>query len=641
MNFEDERISSIGILSNEPALDDESIINQFITFINEYKSDDIFPYRVVLGESILINLDHLFIFDKMLSFLLLRNPLKIIQLFEQGLVRKFNKDIYIQLISKRNILPLNELGSKYLNQVVRVKGIVVSTSTPYVKPTSVFMVCKSCLVSRMSDKPIRNCTANCGLDPFMIVPEKSKMIDCQNIKLQEENKVINRHINLILQNKLVNKVKPGSILHVTGIFLSSDSSTFIKVLGIEENLETRDKSFTSEEINNFAKIKSKIMKSIAPSIFGYEDVKKVIACMLLGGVEKVKSNTKTRGSINVLLLGDPGIAKSQFLKFVSKVSPIGVYTSGKGCSAAGLTASVLKDSNGFYLEAGALVLSDGGVCCIDEFDKMNENDRVAIHEAMEQQTISISKAGINTTLNCRSGVLAAANPIFGRYDEFKTPGENISFGSTILSRFDSIFILRDFFSYENDKTIAKHILEDKKEEEVLETEEIKKFIIYARTLKPVFLPESSKKLIKYFVETRNKIKSMESIMKEKSIPITVRQLEAIIRLSESLAKIDLREEVTVSDVDEAIRLFNVSTMNAVSQGYYLEGMVRHEFMGIIDKITEEIQSFLPIGCAKPFFSLIKHCKDYSEGMVNKAIDFMVKNGKVVLKENNKIVVRVP
>lgn len=185
----------------------------------------------------------------------------------------------------------------------------------------------------------------------------------------------------------------------------------------------------------------------------FVDIKKAISCLLFGGTKKrLPDNIRLRGDINVLLLGDPGTAKSQFLKFTEKVSPISVYTSGKGSSAAGLTASVIRDSSSgeFYLEGGAMVLADGGVVCIDEFDKMNDEDRVAIHEAMEQQTISIAKAGITTILNSRSSVLAAANPIFGRYNESKTPGEvfinliqNVDFSSTILSRFDLIFIIKD------------------------------------------------------------------------------------------------------------------------------------------------------------------------------------------------------
>ena len=201
---------------------------------------------------------------------------------------------------------------------------------------------------------------------------------------------------------------------------------------------------------------------MAPSISGSYtvDIKKALICMLMGGSRKrLPDGVNLRGDINVLLLGDPSTAKSQFLKFASRVAPVGIYTSGKGSSAAGLTASVIKDAKGeFYLEGGAMVLADGGIVCIDEFDKMRPQDRVAIHEAMEQQTISIAKAGITTVLNSRSSVLAAANPVFGRYDDLKSASENIDLMTTILSRFDLIFLVRDVREEERDRMICEHVM---------------------------------------------------------------------------------------------------------------------------------------------------------------------------------------
>ena len=213
-------------------------------------------------------------------------------------------------------------------------------------------------------------------------------------------------------------------------------SSYLRIVGLEIDSEgsgrTLKRVFTSAEeteliaLSHQPDIYARFANSIAPSIFGSADIKKSIACLLFSGSRKLlPDGMRLRGDINVLLLGDPGTAKSQLLKFVEKMAPIGVYTSGKGSSAAGLTASVVRDpaSREFYLEGGAMVLADGGVVCIDEFDKMREEDRVAIHEAMEQQTISIAKAGITTILNSRTAVLAAANPVFGRYDDLKSPGE--------------------------------------------------------------------------------------------------------------------------------------------------------------------------------------------------------------------------
>merc|ERR1719211_137492 len=276
---------------------------------------------------------------------------------------------------------------------------------------------------------------------------------------------------------------------------------YLRVVGI--NVETEGSgrtstnlTFTQEDEENFRRLAAKpgvadiVTKSIAPSIFGSEDIKKAIGCLLFGGSRKILPDGLTRrGDINVLLLGDPGTAKSQLLKFVERVAPIAVYTSGKGSSAAGLTASVMRDpsSRNFVVEGGAMVLADGGVVCIDEFDKMREEDRVAIHEAMEQQTISIAKAGITTTLNSRCSVLAAANSVCGRWDD--TKGEdNIDFMPTILSRFDTIFIVKDTHDEERDITLAKHVMQvhmnaaaDSAVEGELTLDFMKKYIAYCRS----------------------------------------------------------------------------------------------------------------------------------------------------------------
>jgi DNA replication licensing factor MCM5 len=245
---------------------------------------------------------------------------------------------------------------------------------------------------------------------------------------------------------------------------------YLRAVGLNTDVDQTAKGnsiFSEEEEQEFLELSRRpdlyeaMARSIAPSIYGNADIKKAIVCLLMGGSKKIlPDGMKLRGDINVLMLGDPGTAKSQLLKFVEKAAPIAIYTSGKGSSAAGLTASVQRDhtTREFYLEGGAMVLADGGVVCIDEFDKMRDEDRVAIHEAMEQQTISIAKAGITTILNSRTSVLAAANPVFGRYDDLKTPGENIDFQTTILSRFDMIFIVRDDHERGRDERIARHVM---------------------------------------------------------------------------------------------------------------------------------------------------------------------------------------
>lgn len=335
-------------------------------------------------------------------------------------------------------------------------------------------------------QPTAGETKDCPIDPFVIVHDKSSFIDSQKLKLQEApDKVpvgeLPRHIELSVDRYLTNKAVPGSrctIIGIYSIYSSSKNSktsgavairnAYIRVLGLDVQADNNldgSRSFGVEEEQMFLemsrnpRIVDVFAKSIAPSIFGNDDIKRAIACLLIGGSKKVlPDGMKLRGDINVLLLGDPGTAKSQLLKFVEKVAPIAVYTSGKGSSAAGLTASVQRDAvtREFFLEGGAMVLADGGVVCIDEFDKMRDEDRVAIHEAMEQQTISIAKAGITTILNSRTSVLAAANPIFGRYDDLKSPGDNIDFQTTILSRFDMIFIVKDDHNDSRDRVCQSH-----------------------------------------------------------------------------------------------------------------------------------------------------------------------------------------
>lgn len=371
---------------------------------------------------------------------------------------------------------------------------MISATTLSAKATHLHLMCKGCrhvrtmpinagfsgvqlprICGRQQDETAGE--KECPLDPYMIVHEKSKFVDQQVLKLQEAPDAVPvgelpRQIQLVVDRYLCARVTAGSRISLVGSYSiyqqkakNADTAiavrrAYVRVLGIELDVTAQagrasastSTVFTPEEEIQFIEMSRRpdiyrtFCESIAPSIYGNEDMKRAVACLLVGGTRKrLPDGVRLRGDINVLLLGDPGTAKSQLLKFAQQVAPISVYTSGKGSSAAGLTASIIRDpaSRDFILEGGAMVLADGGIVCIDEFDKMRDEDRVAIHEAMEQQTISIAKAGITTILNSRTSVLAAANPIFGRYDDTKSAGENIDFQSTILSRFDLIFIVRD------------------------------------------------------------------------------------------------------------------------------------------------------------------------------------------------------
>ncbi|KRW99547.1 P-loop containing nucleoside triphosphate hydrolase [Pseudocohnilembus persalinus] len=346
---------------------------------------------------------------------------------------------------------------------------------------------------------------------------------------------------------------------------------------VDQDLETYSLEeiyyqFTSEELKKIQKMQEdpqlyqNLYKSVAPTIQGQDEIKKGILLMLFGGIhKKTASQINLRGDLNVCVVGDPSTAKSQFLKYVSNFLPRSVYTSGKASTAAGLTASVQRDpeTGEYCVEAGALLLADHGVCCIDEFDKMGTGDQVAIHEAMEQQTISIAKAGIQATLNARASILAAANPVFGRYDTSKSLKQNLDMSAPIMSRFDLFFVVLDQQDQNNDKNIANYILNlHQNGEEALEDyymyskEDMQLYLKFCRMLKPMFNKEAAQELR----ECYTKLRLSDQSSQQSAYKITVRQLESLIRLSESRARINGSIEITREFVKEAYRLLGSSIL---------------------------------------------------------------------------------
>jgi replicative DNA helicase Mcm len=304
-----------------------------------------------------------------------------------------------------------------------------------------------------------------------------------------------------------------------------------------------------------------IIRSIAPSIYGYEHIKEAIMYLLFGGVMKQLEDITIRGDMNALLIGDPGTAKSQLLQYVSRIAPRGLYTSGRGTTAAGLTAAVLRErGGGMSLEAGALVLADKGVACIDEIDKMRPEDRVAIHEAMEQQTVSVAKGGIVATLNARTSLLAAANPALGRYEPYRTVAENITLPVTILSRFDLIFVLRDQPDKETDAKMSEHILDLHRRgsmpsaESPISPQLLRKYISYAKNIKPVLSEPALQRLKDFYLEMRTAGGESEA----SPIAITARQLESLVRIAEARARVALRKEILAEDAEAAVNIMKRS-----------------------------------------------------------------------------------
>jgi len=488
-------------------------------------------------------------------------------------------------------LPLRTLGSEHIGKLIMVEGIIVRATPVRPLVTRGAFKCKRCgIVTYINQAgPFLRFPAECSdptckrRGPFDFLQEESIFIDSQEIRIQELPEdlppgQLPRWIEVKLDGRdTVDIARPGDHVSVVGI-LRAEAPTLPQVGKLRLFVLHLDTNFIDvvskepeailispeeeKEIIELARdpwVHRKILRSIAPSIYGYEHVKEAIMYLLFGGAPKHLPDITIRGDMNVLLIGDPGTAKSQLLQYVARIAPRGLYTSGRGTTAAGLTAAVLRErAGGMTLEAGALVLADKGIAAIDEIDKMRPEDRVAIHEAMEQQTVSVAKGGIVATLNARTAILAAANPALGRYDDYRTVAENIALPVTILSRFDLIFVLKDVPEKELDTKMTEHILDLHRTgvalvEAPIQPDLFRKYISYAKNIKPVLTKEALERLKDFYLAMRS-----ASETEGTPIAITARQLESLVRVAEARARIALRKEVLAEDAEASIAIMKRS-----------------------------------------------------------------------------------
>lgn len=485
---------------------------------------------------------------------------------------------------------LREINADLINKLVSISGMVVRSSE--VKPLAkkVAYKCTNCntvteaqLKGLVMKKPVK-CPA-CSEKELEMDPESSLFIDFQMVRLQELPEdlpagQLPHYIEVTVMSDLVDQCRPGDRIILTGIIrieqeqLAPQAKTSLFRLRMEgNNIEylggragSKDTRYverimiSTEDERQIRTIASKpdayekLIASFAPHIYGHEPIKEAILLLIVGSVTKrLEDGSTRRGDINVLLVGDPGTAKSEMLKFTAKIAPRGLYTSGRGSTAAGLTAAVIRDKSGIMmLEAGAVVLGDQGIVCIDEFDKIKPEDRSALHEVMEQQTCSVAKGGIVATLNARTSILSASNPIYGKYDPYKNITENVNLPVPLLTRFDLIFIVRDSPDKEKDNLVASHILEIHRDTEqaarpAIDIDLFSKYLSYAKQIEPALTPEAIDIVRSYYMDMRR-------IESEGMITVTPRQLEALIRLASARSRLLLKDMVDAEDAQRAIYL---------------------------------------------------------------------------------------
>ena len=560
-------------------------------------------------------------FSNTLSEEVLTNPEDTLRLMEVGIEESgLASGVRIRLfgLPKSQEIKVRNIRSKHLNEMVVLEGIIRQASDVRPQVVNAKFECPSCgtviSVLQMEKKFREPGRCSCGRRGGFKLLSK-EMVDTQRLVIEEAPESLlggeqPKRINVFLKEDLVEpkmeeKTTPGSRVKVIGVLkevpvplntggLSTRFELAVEVnniIALEETFEQLDISEEDEkqilELSQDPKIFEKFSQSITPSIWGYNEIKMSLVLQLFGGVLKTHADgQKSRGDIHILLVGDPGVAKSVTLTFMANISPKGRYVVGKSASGAGLTATVVRDEylRGWSLEAGAMVLANKGLVCIDELEKMDPNDRSAMHEAMEQQTITVSKANVQATLRAETSVLAAANPKFGRFDPYQSIAQQIDLPPTLLNRFDIIFTLRDVPDKEKDERIADHVLQEHQKEGaemVIHRELLRKYVAYSKQrVRPKLNNDAVKEIKKFYIELRNRPVASESALRP--IPISARQLQALIRMSEASAKIRLSNTVTKEDTKRAIDIIKYYLMQV---GYDYESKTFD-----IDKISGKFSS---------------------------------------------------
>ncbi len=536
-------------------------------------------------------------FDPELAEIILEQPEELIKAFEiaiknidlPGEVKKFYPRL--KNLPQSQLMEIRDIRSKHIEKLFTIEGIVRQKSDVRPQVTTAKFECPSCgniiPVIQLESKFKEPSRCGCGRKGKFRMIQKD-LVDAQKIVLEEIPERMEggqpKRIDVFLKNDLVSplsdkKTNPGTKISIVGYVKevpipSRDGGKLVRfdlmvdanhVQSIDDDyaeiLITEEEKKQIEDLARNPRIIKMLAKSMAPSIYGHDQIKEAIILQLLGGVLKQRSDgAKSRGDIHILLVGDPGSGKSQLLKRAQLVAPKSRYVSGKGASGAGLTAAVVKDEflRGWALEAGALVLANRGFCMIDEMDKMSKEDTSAMHEALEQQTVTISKANIQANLRCETTVLAAANPKWGRFDPYEIIGKQLDMPPALISRFDLIFPVRDIPNKDTDERLASFLLNLHQTNEIgevpIETDLLRKYISYARRIaRPTLTDGALEEIKEYYVKMRNAGGEEGGV---RSVPITARQLEALVRLAEASAKSRFSEKVLRKDSKKAIELLH-------------------------------------------------------------------------------------